>query len=63
MNKQGEEAFKRLIASRDVPVVLCLALVSEFDGMRHADAHTIRQYGLASASFQIENAVLTKPLA
>ena len=63
VNEQGEEAFKRLIALREVPVVLCLALVREFDGMRHVDAHTIRQYGLASAAVQIENPVPTKPLA
>lgn len=56
VNKQGEVAFKRLIALRDVAVMLCPALVSEFDGMKYAYAHMImRQYGLASAAFQIEN--------
>jgi hypothetical protein len=40
----------------DVHVLLCPALLSEFNGMKYAYAHTItRQYMLASGAFQIEN--------
>ncbi len=56
VNKQGEAAFKRLSDVRDVHVLLCPALLSEFNGMKYSYAHTItRQYMLASGAFQIEN--------
>jgi len=56
VNKQGEAAFKRLSDVHDVHVLLCPALLSEFNGMKYAYAHTItRQYMLASGAFQIEN--------
>ncbi len=56
MNKQGEAAFKRLSDVHDVHVLLCPALLSEFNGMRYSYAHTItRQYMMASGAFQIEN--------
>jgi hypothetical protein len=55
-NKQGEAAFKRLSDVHDVHVLLCPALLTEFNGMKYAYAHTItRQYMLASGAFQIEN--------
>jgi hypothetical protein len=56
VNKQGEAAFKRLSDVHDVHVPLCPALLSEFNGMKYAYAHTItRQYMLASGAFIIEN--------
>jgi hypothetical protein len=56
VNKQGEAAFKRLSDVHDVHVLLCPALLSEFNGMKYTYAHTItRQYMLASGAFQIEN--------
>ena len=56
VNKQGEAAFKRLSDVHDVHVLLCPALLSEFNGMKYAYAHTItRQYMLASTAFLIEN--------
>jgi hypothetical protein len=56
VNKQGETAFKRLSDVHDVHVLLCPALLSEFNGMKYAYAHTItRQYMLASGAFQIDN--------
>ena len=56
VNKQGEAAFKRLSDVHDVHVLLCPALLSEFNGMKYVYAHTItRQYMLASGAFQIEN--------
>jgi hypothetical protein len=56
VNKQGEAAFKRLSDVHDVHVLLCPALLSEFNGMKYAYGHTItRQYMLASGAFQIEN--------
>ena len=56
VNKQGEAAFKRLSDVHDVHVLLCPALLTEFNGMKYAYAHTItRQYMLASGAFQIEN--------
>jgi len=56
VNKQGEAAFKRLSDVHDVHVLLCPALLSEFNGMKYAYAHTItRQYMMASGAFQIEN--------
>jgi hypothetical protein len=56
VNKQGEAAFKRLSDVHDVHVLLCPALLSEFNGMKYEYAHTItRQYMLASGAFQIEN--------
>jgi carboxypeptidase Q len=56
VNKQGETAFKRLSDVHDVHVLLCPALLSEFNGMKYAYSHTItRQYMLASGAFQIEN--------
>jgi hypothetical protein len=52
----GEAAFKRLSDVHDVHVLLCPALLSEFNGMKYAYSHTItRQYMLASGAFQIEN--------
>ena len=42
--------------AHDIHVSLCPALLSEFNGMNYAYAHTItRQYMLASAAFIIEN--------
>jgi hypothetical protein len=56
VNNQGEAAFKRLSDVHDVHVLLCPALLSEFNGMKYAYAHTItRQYMMASGAFQIEN--------
>ena len=56
VNKQGEAAFKRLSDVHDVHVLLCPALLSEFNGMKYAYSHTItRQYMLASGAFQIAN--------
>jgi hypothetical protein len=56
VNKQGEAALKRLSDVHDVHVLLCPALLSEFNGMKYAYSHTItRQYMLASGAFQIEN--------
>lgn len=56
VNKQGEAAFKRLSDVHDVHVPLCPALLSEFNGMKYAYAHTItRQYMLASGAFVIEH--------
>lgn len=56
VNRQGEAAFKRLSDVHDVHVLLCPALLSEFNGMKYAYAHTItRQYMLASGAFQIED--------
>jgi hypothetical protein len=56
VNKQGEAAFKRLSDVHDVHVLLCPALLTEFNGMKYAYSHTItRQYMLASGAFQIEN--------
>lgn len=56
VNKQGDAAFKRLSDVHDVHVLLCPALLSEFNGMKYAYAHTItRQYMMASGAFQIEN--------
>jgi hypothetical protein len=56
VNKQGEAAFKRLSDVHDVHVLLCPALLSEFNGMKYVYPHTItRQYMLASGAFQIEN--------
>ena len=56
VNKQGEAAFQRLSDVHDVHVLLCPALLTEFNGMKYAYSHTItRQYILASGAFQIEN--------
>ena len=56
VNKQGDAALKRLSDVHDVHVLLCPALLTEFNGMKYAYAHTItRQYLLASGAFQIEN--------
>lgn len=56
VNKQGEAAFKRLSEVHDVHVLLCPALLSEFNGMKYTYSHTItRQYMLASGAFQIQN--------
>src|SRR5713226_1617384 len=56
VNKEGEAAFKRLSDVHEVHVLLCPALLSEFNGMKYAYSHTItRQYMLASGAFQIEN--------
>ncbi len=56
VNKQAEAAFKRLSDVHDVHVLLCPALLNEFNGMKYAYSHTItRQYMLASGAFQIEN--------
>jgi hypothetical protein len=56
VNKQGEEALKRLSDVHDIHVGLCPAILSEFNGMKYTYAHTItRQYMLASGAFQIEN--------
>ena len=56
MNKDGEWALNRLSDAHDIHVPLCPPLLSEFNGMKYAYAHTItRQYMLASAAFIIEN--------
>ena len=56
VNQQGEAAFKRLSDVHDVHVLLCPALLTEFNGMKYAYSHVItRQYMLASGAFQIEN--------
>jgi len=56
VNKQGEAAFKRLSDVHDVHVPLCPTLLTEFNGMKYAYAHTItRQYMMASGAFIIEN--------
>ena len=56
MNQQGESAFKRLSDVHDIHVLLCPALLTEFNGMKYVYSHTItRQYMLASGAFQIEN--------
>ena len=53
VSKEGEAAFKRLSEVHHVHVLLCPALLSEFNGMKYAYAHTItRQYMLASGVFQ-----------
>jgi hypothetical protein len=56
VNTQGEAAFKRMSDVHDFHVLLCPALLTEFNGMKYAYAHTItRQYMMASGAFQIEN--------
>ena len=56
VNKQGETALKQVSDAHDIHVPLCPALLSEFNGMKYAFAHTItRQYMLASTAFLIEN--------
>jgi hypothetical protein len=56
VDKQGETALKQVSDAHDIHVPLCPALLSEFNGMKYAYAHTItRQYMLASAAFIIEN--------
>jgi hypothetical protein len=56
-NKRGDVALKEISDAHDIHVPLCPALLSEFNGMKYFYAHTItRQYMLASAAFQIENA-------
>ncbi len=56
VNKRGEAALKRVSDVHDFHVLLCPALLNEFNGMKYAYAHTItRQYMLASGAFQIEN--------
>jgi hypothetical protein len=56
VNKQGESALKQVSDAHDIHVPLCPSLLSEFNGMKYAYAHTItRQYMLASAAFLIEN--------
>lgn len=56
VNKQGEAAFKQMSDAHDFHVLLCPALLTEFNGMKYAYAHTItRQFMMASGAFQIEN--------
>ena len=56
VNKQGESALKQVSDAHDIHVPLCPSLLSEFNGMKYAYAHTItQQYMLASAAFIIEN--------
>lgn len=56
INKEGETALKQVSDAHDIHVPLCPALLSEFNGMKYAYAHTItRQYMLASTAFLIEN--------
>ena len=56
VNQQGEATFKRISDVHDVHVLLCPALLNEFNGMKYTYAHAItRQYMLASGAFQIEN--------
>jgi hypothetical protein len=56
LDKQGESALKQVSDAHDIHVPLCPSLLSEFNGMKYAYAHTItRQYMLASAAFIIEN--------
>jgi hypothetical protein len=55
IDEQGESALKQVSEAHDIHVPLCPALLSEFNGMKYAYAHTItRQYMLASAAFLIE---------
>jgi hypothetical protein len=45
VNQQGEAALRRLSDVHDIHVPLCPAILSEFNGMKYAYAHTItRQY-------------------
>jgi len=54
--KEGESALKQVSDAHDIHVPLCPAMLSEFNGMKYAYAHTItRQYMLASTAFLIEN--------
>jgi len=54
VNKQGEAAFKRLSDVHDVHVLLCPALLNEFNGMKYAYSHTItRQYIVTSLVFSL----------
>jgi carboxypeptidase Q len=56
LNQQGEAALKRLSDAHDIHVPPCPAILSEFNAMKYAYAHTItRQYMLGSAAFLIEN--------
>ncbi len=56
VNKQGDAAFKRMSDAHDFHVLLCPALLTEFNGMKYAYAHMItRQFMMASGAFQIEN--------
>lgn len=56
IDKEGESALKQVSDAHDIHVPLCPTILSEFNGMKYAYAHTItRQYMLASAAFLIEN--------
>jgi hypothetical protein len=56
IDKQGESALKQVSDAHDIHVPLCPAMLSEFNGMKYAYAHTItRQYMLASTASLIEN--------
>ena len=56
VNKQGEATLNQVSNAHDIHVPLCPALLTEFNGMKYAYAHTItRQYMLASTAFLIEN--------
>jgi len=56
VDKEGESALKQVSDAHDIHVPLCPGMLSEFNGMKYAYAHTItRQYMLASTAFLIEN--------
>jgi carboxypeptidase Q len=56
IDKEGESVLKQVSDAHDIHVPLCPVILSEFNGMKYAYAHTItRQYMLASATFLIEN--------
>jgi hypothetical protein len=64
VNKQREAAFKRLSDVHDVHVLLCPALLTEFNGMKYTYSHAItRQYMLASGAFHVAIRVLQQVYA
>ncbi len=63
VNKQGELVLKGVEDAHDFHVILCPALLNEFNGMKYTYSHAItRQYMLASAAFLIENPSKTSDL-
>ena len=55
-NKEGERADKQIAGTHDFHVTLCWNLFNELQGLPYTYQHVIlRQYKLASATFQIEN--------
>jgi hypothetical protein len=56
IDKEGDSTLKQVSDAHDIHVPLCPAVLSEFNGMKYAYAHTItRQYMLASTAFLTEN--------